>query len=96
MPILQQPQWTSWSATASTEGLTIGARDYRGEGYLILSNSLDQPVRAAVSMNELPYPVLALVDFFSGQRTEIRSPRSAHIAKISLPAYGVAVYRLER
>ena len=90
--LLRQAAWTSWEAVASSSSVTVGTRDYRGLGHLILSSDSAAPLRLSLSLHGLSYRPAALVDFFSGSRLGFE-PDGTVI--VPLPARGTAVYRIE-
>jgi hypothetical protein len=96
LPVLRASQWTPWTAASSFPAVTVGTRDYRGEGYLIVCNDEDSAVNFTLSFAGMPYSPSALIEFFGGRRISMnsRGPAGGSVA-VSLAAYGAAVYRVE-
>jgi hypothetical protein len=93
LPLIRQPHWTTWETTSSSDVLNLGTRDYDGEGYIILVNPMGASETATISIHGLPYTVEAGYDYFTGKRVV---DVSNNTLMVTLPAYGTAVFRLER
>jgi len=93
LPLIRQPHWTSWQVTSSSGGVNFGTRDYNNEGHIIVANPNDTAKTTTFALSSLPYAPASVRNFFD----------SAFIASVTggqftvtIPAYGSAVYRLER
>ncbi len=99
IPIIRQPHWTSWSVrvVSNTGGAYYGLRTYNDEAYIILSNNSDAPASVTFEIQNLPYEVSAVEDYFTDN---VITTVSGGRLTLELPGLGIgrgtAVYRLAR
>lgn len=55
MPLIRQPHWTEWTATARNEKVLVGTRDMQGKGFLILVNQSTESQEVTVDLKGLSY-----------------------------------------
>jgi hypothetical protein len=97
LPLIRQPHWTTWKVAYNDAlPITVGARDYQGEGYLIVANNFGAPTTTVTfTLTGLGYTPQRVVDFFSGNTV---GSLSGHTFTVTLPALGLksgtAVYRI--
>ena len=64
LPLIQQPHYTSWTATTNAVDVRIGTRELNGIRYLILANF--DNIDKTVSIDLDGYQASQAVDFFTG------------------------------
>jgi hypothetical protein len=92
LPLIRQPHWTAWQLTSSEASLTVGTRNYRGEGYAIVLNGRAAPVKTTFAIHGLSYTPKAVRDYFTDQ---VVAPVSDQSFTVALEGRATAVYRLE-
>ena len=96
LPLIRQPHWTTWRvAYDAALPLTVGTRDYQGQGYLLVSNTSDAAVTVTFTLTGLPYTPQRVVDYFTGQAV---TTVAGNAFTVTLPALGLnsgtAVYQI--
>ncbi|OGS18591.1 MAG: hypothetical protein A3J83_01800 [Elusimicrobia bacterium RIFOXYA2_FULL_40_6] len=91
LPIIRQPQWTSWSVTSSSNPILFTTRDYNGQGYIIAVNEINSPVTTTIRLNTMSYTVGPVKDFITGA---IAATAVGQQFTVTFPAFGSAVYQL--
>jgi Putative Ig domain len=96
LPLIRQPHWTNWKAAYNASlPLSVGTRDYQGQGYLIVANNSSSAVTVTFTLTGLPYTPQRVVDYFSGNTV---AAVSGNAFTVTLPALGLArgtaVYQL--
>ena len=88
LPLIRQPHWTTWKAAYNAAlPLSVGTRDYQGQGYLIVANNTSAPVTVTFTLTGLPYTPQRVVDYFSGNTV---AAVSGNAFTVTLPALGLA------
>jgi hypothetical protein len=88
LPLIRQPHWTTWQVAYNAAlPLTVGTRDYQGQGHLIVSNSSAAAVTVTFTLTGLPYTPQRVVNYFNGQTV---TTVSGNAFTVTLPALGLA------
>lgn len=93
LPVIQQPHWTDWTITSSSELIDLGTRDYQGDGYIIVANSQDSALTTTLTIGGLNYTPVLVTDYFTN--ANVTTVQNSQFS-ITIPAYGTAVYKLTR
>jgi hypothetical protein len=96
LPLIRQPHWTNWKVAYNASlPLSVGTRDYQGQGYLIVANNSSAAVTVIFTLTGLPYTPQRVVDYFSGNTVAAVSDNSFTVALPALGlASGTAVYQI--
>ncbi|MFA7230370.1 MAG: carbohydrate binding domain-containing protein [Victivallaceae bacterium] len=89
LPILKQPNWTSWSVNCSDAEILCNTRDGQNEGYMIVMNPAASP--SLVTFTLSGYTATEAWNYFDNS---FIAPVSNNQLKVLLPAHSTAVYRL--
>jgi Concanavalin A-like lectin/glucanases superfamily len=92
LPIIRMPHWTSWSLSSNNSLIDFGTRDYKGKGYIIVTNEQDSAQSVTFTISSLPYTAITVKNFFTH---EIEMQITGSQFTVSIPAYGSKVYVLE-
>ena len=71
LPIIREPHWTKWQASTDAPGVHIGTRHYSKEGYVILVNQQPVAQTIQVTLTNLPYKPVQVVDVLNGETMEM-------------------------
>ena len=93
LPLLREPNWTDWHLSADSNAVNFGTRDHRDKGYIIATNPKGEPVTVEFTLHGLSYAARSVVDAFTN---ELVSPVSERSFRVTVPAYGGTVYRLDQ
>jgi hypothetical protein len=94
MPLIRQPNWTSWRVVASANTqVQVSTRNYKDEGYILLVNSTDKEQNVDYKLNGVPYSVGSLNNYFDDNKVaDVENNQFS----VKLPAFGTAVFRLSQ
>lgn len=69
LPLIREPQWTSWKATAKeATQIRIGTRDHDSQSYVWLINQSSTPREVILKLEDLPYRVAEVRDYFDDSK----------------------------
>jgi hypothetical protein len=87
IPVIRSPHWTSWEVTGQYSGqVSWGTREVDGQAYIILVNNEEKSNSVTFDLSEVPYAVVSVVNYFSGNKV---ADVSGNSVTIDLPALAV-------
>lgn len=87
LPLIREPHWTAWSATADDPGsVHVGTRDMDGLGYVILVNGSTEARKVTVALEGMPYAASDAHDYFD--ESKIASVEDGSFT-VELPGIGI-------
>jgi hypothetical protein len=88
LPLIREPHWTAWRvAYPPALPLTVGTRDVKGQGHLLVTNTSGAPVTVTFTLIGLPYTPQRVVNYFTGQTV---TPVAGNAVTVTVPALGLA------
>lgn len=92
LPLIKEPHFTDWNAGCDRDELIFGTRMFKNKGHLIIANPTPERIQANFTINDLPYNISNLKNYFNNSSVGVVN---GNVITITLDAHGSKVIRLD-